>query len=58
MMRHWSGDLDHIQECWFDFDDYLPGEGGHTCMLPKGHEGPHEPTPDREIVVAVVEEDE
>lgn len=36
--------------CWFGFDD-----GEHTCLLLDGHDGPHEPTPDDEIVVSVVE---
>jgi hypothetical protein len=31
--------------CWFDFED------GHTCMLPDEHEGPHEPTPDSDIII-------
>lgn len=34
--------------CWFDFED------GHTCMLEDGHDGPHEPTADDEIVVTFV----
>jgi hypothetical protein len=30
--------------CWED-------EGRSTCLLPDGHDGPHEFTPDTEIVV-------
>ena len=36
--------------CWHDF------ENGHTCMLPDGHIGPHEPTPDRDILIQLVED--
>lgn len=46
--------------CWFDFEDsywtdndeHVPG---HTCMLDDGHDGPHEPTSDDEIVIAFEE---
>ncbi len=35
--------------CWFDFKD------GHTCMLPKGHDGPHEPTSDDDIMIRLAD---
>jgi hypothetical protein len=43
-------------KCWFDFDDaeWETGTPGHTCMLPDGHEGPHEPTPDDQIIISFV----
>lgn len=48
------------RHCWFDFwadiedgDTSLPG---HTCMLPDGHDGPHEPTPDKEILISFAED--
>ena len=34
--------------CWFDMGDA-------TCQLPDDHDGPHEPTPDSEIFVELVE---
>jgi hypothetical protein len=34
-----------MNHCWADKDDC-------TCLLPGGHDGPHEWTPDSEIVVA------
>ena len=37
--------------CWFDFHTMLPG---HTCMLPDGHDGPHEPTSDSDILISLV----
>lgn len=47
--------------CWHDrYDDMDPAdseygklftEGSATCMLPKGHEGPHAYTLDTEIVI-------
>lgn len=36
-------------DCWFDFED------GHTCIAPAGHDGPHEPTPDDEIVIQLAD---
>lgn len=33
--------------CWYDF------ENGHTCMLPDEHDGPHEPTPDSDILISL-----
>lgn len=48
--------------CWFDFEDgyyenpYTDEERrvpGHTCMLERDHDGPHEPTRDDEIRVSV-----
>lgn len=36
--------------CWFGFED-----GHHTCMLPTGHDGPHEPTPDSDIVIRLID---
>lgn len=35
--------------CWFDFED------GHTCMLPNSHDGSHQPTPDEEIIISIVD---
>ena len=32
--------------CWFDFGD-------HTCMLADGHDGPHEPTSDDDILISL-----
>jgi hypothetical protein len=37
------------RHCWFDFED------GHTCMLPSMHDGTHQPTPDEEIIIEVVD---
>ncbi len=37
--------------CWFDFGD------GHTCMLLDGHDGPHEPTSDSDILISFVPPD-
>ncbi len=34
--------------CWFDMGDA-------TCQLPDDHDGAHEPTPDSEIFVELVE---
>ncbi|KKN15589.1 hypothetical protein LCGC14_0984390 [marine sediment metagenome] len=34
--------------CWFDM-------GRSTCLLPDDHDGPHEPTPDSEIFVELVD---
>ena len=33
--------------CWFDSED------GHTCMLSDGHDGPHEPTSDSDIIISI-----
>lgn len=45
-----------MRHCWFDFEDgYWSDDdtwvGGNTCMLEANHPGPHEPTPDSDIVV-------
>ena len=37
--------------CWFDFED------GHTCMLIDEHDGPHEPTPDSDILISLAPPD-
>jgi hypothetical protein len=58
-------DAERILHCWQDkrewmarthgehsdeaIDTYMNGNG--TCLLPAGHEGPHEWTPDDQIVV-------
>ncbi len=34
--------------CWHYFED-----GRHTCMLLLGHDGPHESTPDKDILVSI-----
>jgi hypothetical protein len=46
-----------MRHCWFDFEssEYLQMPG-HTCMLPDGHDGPHEPTPDAEIMIGFAED--
>jgi len=55
-----------MSRCWTDYLDwcektYGPNSeqeaetyftGNKTCLLPQGHEGPHEWTPDEEILVA------
>jgi hypothetical protein len=33
--------------CWFDMGDAV-------CLLPDEHDGPHQPTPDSEIMVSLV----
>jgi len=52
-----------MRHCWFDFgfeyedaDYFDDGQRlvGHTCMLPDGHDGPHEPTSDDEITISFV----
>lgn len=43
--------MERLMSCWFDFED------GHTCVLPRGHPGPHEPTPDVEIIISVTDVD-
>lgn len=54
-----------ILHCWYDFEDgYYREDGtwdpewvpGHTCMLLDGHDGPHEPTSDRNIGVTLAGE--
>ncbi len=35
--------------CWFGFESGL-----HTCMLPRGHDGSHQPTPNAEIDIEIV----
>ncbi len=51
--------------CWADkvsqFEPSTPEwlealENNGTCLLPAGHEGPHEWTPDQEVVVQFEEE--
>ncbi len=34
--------------CWFDFKDDTA-----TCMMPKSHDGPHQPTSDNNILVSL-----
>ena len=33
--------------CWFE------PKGGYTCMLPEGHDGPHKPTSDDDILISL-----
>ncbi len=42
-------DREHPLRCWFDFQD------SHTCMLPNDHDGPHEPTPDKDIIIRLAD---
>lgn len=38
-----------MRSCWFiNFED-----ADHTCMLPDGHDGPHRPTSDDDILVSL-----
>ena len=41
-----------VPHCWAG-----AGGGGATCLLPAGHEGPHEFIPDSEITVEFVWEE-
>ncbi len=37
-------------DCWYSFED-----GHHTCILPRGHDEPHHPTPDDEIMITLAD---
>ena len=37
--------------CWFDFGD------SRTCVLLDEHDGPHEPTPDNDILITLADSD-
>lgn len=39
-----------VVHCWVDGLDHADG-CGTSCMLPEGHQGPHEWTRDDEIIV-------
>ena len=41
-----GGDIIVTPTCWFNFGD------GH-CMLPGGHDEPHEKTPDSDIIISL-----
>jgi hypothetical protein len=53
----WTGKSEWIKETYgMESEEYCAyqatrEEYGHTCMLPAGHDGPHEFTPDIQIVV-------
>ncbi len=36
-----------LRLCWFDF------ENDHTCTLPEGHDEPHKPTSDDDIIISL-----
>ena len=51
--RCWQGHRDQFEvgtdeyiQSWIDYPD------GATCLLPEGHEGPHEWTPDDQILIS------
>lgn len=52
----WKSKLEWLSETYGDdSDEYLSGlvseDGASTCMLERGHDGPHEWTPDGEILI-------
>jgi hypothetical protein len=55
--RHcWKSKLEWLSETYgYDSDEYLSGlvseDGSATCMLERDHVGPHEWTPDGEIII-------
>lgn len=60
MVHCWTDKLEWIIETYGDLSshwyDYVAREGpGETCMLEKGHEGPHEWTPDDQIIITFKE---
>ena len=55
MVYCWKDYQEWIEETtgkpWYDQEDPLNHEKGKTCMLLNGHDGPHEWTPDDEIMI-------
>ena len=51
----WEGKGEWIEERFGfrsqEYLEYLADEDRCTCMLPRGHDGPHEWTPDKNIVI-------
>lgn len=43
-----TGSNDMIVNCWEESGEY---PNGSTCMFLDGHDGPHEFTPDSEVVI-------
>ena len=44
--------MSNVVHCWESEREWIEETyGGRTCMLPEGHDGPHEWTPDDEIVL-------
>ncbi len=53
----WHGLTDNMEICspeWDAAHERYPH--GATCLLPDGHEGPHEYTPDNKIMLTFEEE--
>ena len=55
MVHCWKDYQEWIEETtgkpWYEQYDSLKYEHGATCHLPDGHGGPHEWTPDNEIMI-------
>jgi hypothetical protein len=58
MVHCWKDEREHIEETYgigsAEWCASFDGPGG-TCMLPDGHDGPHQFTPDDAIVVEIGE---
>ena len=55
VLHCWKGKVQHMEEEYgFGSTEWAEAvcEGDGTCMLPAGHDGPHEWTPDDQIIVS------
>ncbi len=54
VLHCWHGNTEDLE---FGSDEWAEAfvQGRATCLLPAGHDGPHEYTPDSEIVVDLPE---
>lgn len=63
--------MSNVTHCWEDYKSFVSDQfgigsrewceahqkGDATCLLPEGHEGPHEWTPDDQITVHFVDDE-
>lgn len=50
-VKHWWEAPDEAKALIIGDGDLNTGFNDATCLLPDGHEGPHEWTPDNEIII-------
>lgn len=57
MAHCWMGYQEWLEETtgkpWYELPDVEEGTRSATCLLPDGHKGPHEWTPDDEIIIGI-----
>jgi hypothetical protein len=51
MVHCWQGKREHTEFGSQEWHDTFLDDGDGTCMLDDGHDGPHEFTPDSQIIV-------